>query len=138
MKCYANRVGLRLLNIPGSAPVIAPVDGVPYRLLPDQSDHATDAVQDYRFVSTMNVSGGSGSPTAQVVIQSSVDGVVWYDIAQGATRSAPGVYPEFMDNAALPILPWIRAHLNVAGTTPPSVFVTVDIVATGPFQLSQT
>lgn len=138
MKCYCNRFGNKLLNIPAQAPIAAPVNGKAYRILPDQNDGQTDAAQDYRFVSVLNVVGGDGQPAAQLFIQGSTDGVVWFDVASGTSRTAPGLYQEIIDAGNSALLPWVRARLALAGTTPPSVDGVLDIVSTGPFQLSST
>ena len=138
MKCYPNRYGSKLLNIPASAPVTVPTTGTPYRVLPDQSDRQTDASQDYKLVTYLNVVGGSGSPMAQLVLQGSADGVLWFDVVLGTIRTAPGSYPEILDPPNGVVLPWVRIKLSVGGTTPPTVDATADIVATGPFQLSSS
>ncbi len=138
MKCYCNRFGSKLLNIAPAAPVTVTTLGTPYRILPDQSDGQTDAAQDYKFVTTLNVVGGSGTPAAQLVIQGSVDGVLWFDVAMGASRTVAGVYAEIVDSANGLLMPWVRAKVTVAGTTPPAVDATIDVVSTGPFQLSNS
>ncbi len=136
MKCYCNRFGSKLLNIPNATPVTVTTVGTPYRILPDQTDGQTDAAQDYRFVSNLNFVGGSGTPAAQLIIQGSVDGVLWFDVSLGTNRTAAGVYPEVIDTPTGLLMPWVRAKVAVAGTTPPSIDATIDIVSTGPFQLS--
>src|SRR5436190_20299416 len=105
MKCYCNRFASKLLNIPLATPVTVTTTGTPYRSLPDQSDGQTDAAQDYKFVSNLNFVGGSGTPTAQLVIQGSVDGVLWFDVASGTSRTAAGVYPEVIDAASGLLMP---------------------------------
>ncbi len=136
MKAYLNRFSVQLLTILVSAPVNVTTNGKALRILPDQSDNQTDASQDYRFVSTLNFVGGSGSPTAQLVIQGSVDGVTWIDVAPGASRVGAGTFFEIIDVPAAPLLPWIRARLIIGGTTAPNIDTTVEVVSTGPFQLS--
>ena len=69
MKCYANRVSTKLLNIPATAQVAVNTDGTGYRLLPDQSDGQTDAAQDYKVVTNLNVTGGN-APTAEKLMRS--------------------------------------------------------------------
>ncbi len=138
MKAYLNRFAQQLLAILVSAPATVTTVGKSLRILPDQTDNQTDASQDYRFPSTMNFVGGSGSPTAVLVIQGSVDGVTWFDVAPGTNRTAPGVYQEIIDVPAAPLMPWIRAKLQLGGTTPPTVDAIVEIISTGAFQLSPT
>ncbi len=135
MKCYCNRVGSKLMMIPQPGAVAVTTEGKPVRILPDQTDGQTDAAQDYRFVTVMNVVGGT-QPTAQLVIQGSVDGVLWVDVASGTNRTAAGLYTEIIDSANSLLLPWVRARIVLGGTANPSVDLAVDIVATGPFQLS--
>lgn len=136
MKCYCNRYGSKLLLIPLAGAVTVTTDGKAARVLPDQTDGQTDANQDYRFVTTLNVVGGSGSPAVTLIIQGSADGTTWVDVAAGTVRTAPGLYTEIIDNANSQLLPWIRVRVVVAGTTPPAADCSVDIVSTGPFQLS--
>ena len=136
MKCYANRVGNSLLNIPPAGPAVASFDGPGARILPDQADRLNDSVQEFKFLTRLNVSGGSGQPSAQLVISGSLDGVSWFDLAAGTAQTAPGSYTEVIDSNTVGLLPWIRGRLVLAGTTPPSCFCSIDIVSTGPFQLS--
>jgi hypothetical protein len=132
MRCYANRYGTKLLATLAST---TNVDGAGYRILPDQSDNQNDASQDYKVVTSLNVAGGAGTPSAQLVVQGSVDGSTWIDVVLGAVRTAPGTYREVLDgNAAL--LPWVRVRLVVAGTTPPSVDASAEVVSTGGFTLA--
>ena len=136
MKCYANRVSTPLLLVPQATPTTTPVDGSGTRILPDQTDRLNDQVQEFKFVARLSVAGGSGSPTAQLVISGSLDGVSWFDLAAGAAQTTPGAYTEVIDSNTVGLLPWIRGRLVLAGTTPPSCFCSIDIVSTGPFQLS--
>lgn len=136
MKCYCNRFGSKLLLIPLAGAVSVTTDGKPVRVLPDQTDGQTDAAQDYRFVTMLNVVGGSGNPAVTLIIQGSADGTVWFDVAAGTVRTAPGLYAEIIDNPNSLLLPWVRARVAIAGTTPPAADCAVDIVSTGPFQLS--
>ena len=136
MKCYANQVTTRLLNIPSTTPVAVTTNGTAYRLLPAQSDEQTDDSQDFRFVTSLTFAGGVTSPTAQLFLQGSIDGITWFDVGSGTSRSADGTYREVIDNTANVLLPWIRVRLALAGATNPNVFATVDIVSNGPFQLS--
>ena len=135
MKCYPNRFGTKLLNIPSTAQVAVTTDGTGYRVLPDQNDGQTDAAQDYKVVTSMNVAGGT-SPTAQIFIQGSLDGSTWIDLAQGTQRQAAGSFREILDPANVGLLPWIRARLVLGGTANPNVDVTVELVSTGGFQLA--
>jgi hypothetical protein len=138
MKCYANKVATSLLNIPGNAPVAVTTEGTPYRVLPDGQDRLMDDTQDYRFVISLDFAGGANAPTAQVVIQGSIDKATWLDLAPGAIRTTAGSYREILDAPSVPMLPWIRARLVLGGGTPPNVSATADLVSTGPFQLSTT
>ncbi len=53
----------------------------------------------------------------------------------GVVRTAPGTYREVLDgNVAL--LPWVRVRLVLAGTTPPSVDASAEVVSTGGFTLA--
>jgi hypothetical protein len=135
MKCYPNRFGTKLLNIPGTAQVAVTTDGTGYRVLPDQSDGQTDAAQDYKVVTNLNVAGGN-APTAQIVVQGSVDGATWIDIATGTQRGAAGNFREVLDPANVGLLPWIRARVVLGGTANPNVDLTVELVSTGGFQLA--
>lgn len=135
MKCYPNRFGTKLLSIPSTAQVAVTTDGTGYRILPDQNDGQTDAAQDYKVVTNLNVAGGT-SPTAQVVVQGSVDGSTWIDLATGTQRTAAGNFREVLDPANVGLLPWIRARVVLGGTANPSVDVTAELVSTGGFQLS--
>jgi hypothetical protein len=138
MKCFANRITTSLLNIPSTAQVAVTTNGTAYRILPEGQDRLMDDTQDYRFVTNMDFAGGASSPTAQLFIQGSVDGATWIDLANGVSRTAPGNYREIIDAASVPLLPWIRARVVLGGGTAPNVNATVDIVSTGPFQLSTT
>ena len=138
MKCYCNRFASKLLDIPAGTPITVTAVGKSYRILPDQTDGQTDAAQDYRFVSNMNFTGGSGSPAALLIIQGSVDGVLWFDVSPGTNRTAGGNYAEIIDTPNGLLMPWVRAKVVIAGTTPPSIDASIDIVSTGPFQLSPT
>ena len=138
MKCYANRVTTRLLNTPVSPPVAVTTNGTGVRILPEQSDRQTDAVQEFKFITSLTFSGGLTSPTAQLIIQGSLDGVAWNDLVLGTVRTDPGTYTEPLDSATVGLLPWVRARLVLAGGTAPSVVATVDVVSTGPFTLSST
>ena len=94
MKCFANRVTTSLLNIPSSAPVAVTTNGTAYRVLPEGQDRLMDDTQDYRFVTNMDFAGGASTPTAQIIIQGSVDNVNWMDLAPGTVRSAAANYKE--------------------------------------------
>ena len=138
MKCYANRVNSRLLSIPPENPVVAPVNGGKFRIFPDQSDHQTDAVQDFVFITVLVFAGGANSPTAQLVIQGSTDGQLWIDLVLGTVRTEAGTYVEGLNGNGFGLLPWVRARLVLAGGTPPSVSANVEVVSTGAFQLSNS
>jgi hypothetical protein len=138
MKCYANQVTTRLLNIPSATPVAVATNGTAYRLLPAQSDLQTDDTQDFRFVTSLTFAGGATSPTAQIFLQGSIDGINWIDLGSGINRTADGTYREVIDSNANVLLPWIRVRLALGGATNPNVYATVDIVSNGPFQLSST
>ena len=137
MKCYCNRVGSKLMMIPLAGAVAVTTDGKPVRILPEQNDGQTDAAQEYRFVTLLNVVGGT-QPTAQLVIQGSVDGVLWFDVATGTSRTAAGLYAEIIDAPNSLLLPWVRARVLLGGTAAPTVDLVIDIVSTGPFQLSSS
>ena len=138
MKCYANRVPNRLISIPSEAPVVATLNGQKLRILPDQSDRQTDAAQEFKFISVLVFAGGANSPTAQLVIQGSVDGAIWIDLVLGTVRTDAGTFFEALDSNSVGLLPWVRARLVLAGGTAPSVSANVDVVSTGPFQLSNS
>ena len=77
------------------------------------------------------------TPSAQLVVQGSVDGSTWIDVVLGTARTTPGIYREVLDgNVAL--LPWVRVRLVLAGTTPPSVDASVEVVSTGGFTLASS
>ncbi len=135
MKCFANRVTTPLLKTPS---VAVTTDGTPYRVLPEGQDRLMDDTQDYRFVTSIDFSGGASSPTAQIVIQGSVDGSSSIDLATGTSRTTTALFREIVDTPAAPLLPWIRARVVLGGGTPPTVIAQVDLVSTGPFQLSNT
>ncbi|MDP2316332.1 MAG: hypothetical protein Q8P41_25765 [Pseudomonadota bacterium] len=136
MKCYANQVTTRLLNIPSTAPVAVATNGTAYRLLPAQSDLQTDDTQDFRFVTSLTFAGGVTSPTAQLFLQGSIDGTNWIDLGSGTSRTADGTYREVIDNNGAVLLPWLRVRLALGGATNPNVYATVDVVSNGPFQLT--
>ena len=138
MKCYANRVTTRLMNTPPQTPVTVTQNGPGVRILPDQSDRLNDSVQEFKFISLLTFSGGANSPTAQLIIQGSVDGFTWVDLVLGTVRTDPGTYAEALDSANVGLLPWVRAKLVIAGGTAPGVVASVDIVSTGGFQLSSS
>ena len=136
MKCYANRITTKPLNIPSTAPVAVTTNGTGYRVLPGQSDDQSDAQQEFKFVTSLTFSGGVTSPTAQLVIQGSADGAAWVDLVSGASRTEAGTYVETLDSTSVGLLPWVRARLVLAGGTPPTVYASVEIVSNGPFQLA--
>lgn len=138
MKCYANRISTKLMNIPSTGPVAVTTNGTGYRVLPDQSDLQTDAAQEFKFATSLTFSGGATSPTAQLVVQGSVDGVTWLDLLTGTSRTEAGTYVELLDSTSIGLLPWVRARLVLGGGTAPSVYASVEIVSTGPFSLSST
>lgn len=138
MKCFANKVQTHLFQVPSATPVSATANGAAWRVLPDASDNQADAIQDFKFVTSLTMSGGAGSPTAQVVIQGSVDGVDWIDLATGTSRTADGTYKEVLDNTSMPLLPYIRGRFLLGGTTAPSAYGLVDLISTAAFQLSST
>ena len=138
MKCYAYQLVTKLLQLLSAAPVTATTNGTAYRILPGSVDEQTDDQQDFRFVTAMTFSGGATSPTAQWVIQGSVDGSTWIDLATGTSRTTAGTYLEVIDASSVALLPWVRAKLLLGGGTAPTVYGTVDVVANGPFQLSST
>ena len=138
MKCYANRISIKLLSIPSTAPVAAITNGPGYRVLPGQSDDQTDAAQEFKFITSLTFLGGVTSPTAQIVIQGSADGVVWMDLLSGISRNADGTYNDSIDSTTVGLLPWVRARLVLGGATPPTVYASVEVVSTGSFQLSSS
>jgi hypothetical protein len=138
MKCYANLVTTKLLNILSTAPVVVTTVGTSYRILPGQVDQQTDDLQDFRFVTSLTFAGGVTSPTAQIFIQGSVDGITWMDLAPGTSRTGAGTFMEVIEASAVALLPWIRVRLVLAGATNPTVYATVDIVSNGPFTLSSS
>lgn len=136
MKCFANRVTTRLFQVPSTAPISASADGTGWRVLPEQGDRVSDALQEFKFVSSLTMAGGAGSPTAQVVIQGSVDGQSWIDLATGTSRTADGTYKEVLDNSSNAILPYIRGRFALGGSTAPNVSGVIDIISTAPFTLA--
>lgn len=138
MKVYANRIGTKLMNLLSAAPVAVTTNGTAYRILPNQADLQTDAQQEFKFVTSLTVSGGVTSPTAQLVIQGSADGVAWVDLVSGTSRGQAGTFPELIDSTSAGLLPWVRARLVLDGGTPPNVYGTVELVSTGAFQISTT
>ena len=136
MRCYANLVTTKLLNLLSAAAVAVTTNGTGYRILPTQSDEQTDDVQDFRFVTSMTFAGGATSPTAQIVIQGSVDGATWIDLALGTSRTTAATYLEVIEASGVALLPWVRAKLLLGGGTAPTVYGSVDVISTGPFQLS--
>ena len=138
MKCYANRVTTRLINTPPQNPVTATMNGQGQRILPDQSDRQSDSTQEFKFITVLVFTGGANSPTAQIIIQGSVDGVAWFDVLPGTDRTDPGTYNEALDSNTIGLLPWVRAKLVIAGGTAPGVVAAVDVVSTGPFSFSST
>jgi hypothetical protein len=136
MKCYANRITTRLMNIPSTAPVAVTTNGTGYRVLPGQSDDQPDSAQEFKFVTSLTFAGGVTTPTAQLVIQGSADGVTWIDLLMGASRTADGTYNETLDSTTVGLLPWVRARLVLGGGTAPNVYASVEVVSTGSFQLS--
>ncbi len=137
MQCYPNRYGTKLMNIAPSAQLAVTTNGTPYRVLPDESDNQPNSSQDYKLVTYLNVTGGT-SPTAQVFLQGSVDGVNWMDLVPGTSRTAVGAYVEVLDPPNIGILPWIRARVVLGGTAVPTFDAQVELVGTGSFQLSST
>ncbi len=138
MKCYAYQLVTHLLQILAAAAVTVTTNGTVYRILPGSGDDQNDDAQDFRFVTAMTFTGGATSPTAQWVIQGSVDGATWIDLATGTSRITAGTYLEVIDASSVALLPWVRAKLVLGGGTAPTVYGTVDVVANGPFQLSST
>src|SRR5687768_14533261 len=138
MRCYANQLATKLLTIPATAPVAVNTAGTGYRILPGQADKQTDDVQDFRFVTSLTFAGGATSPTAQLVIQGSVDGVTWMDLAQGTSRTGAGTFLEVIEATGIALLPWVRARLVLGGGTAPNVYASVDVISNGPFSLSST
>ena len=135
MKCYANQVTTRVLNIPSTAQVTVTTNSPGLRLLPAQNDRQTDDAQDFRFVTNMDFAGGATTPSAQLFVQGSIDGVTWIDLANGTSRTAAGNYREVVDASGVALLPYLRGRVVIAGGTPPSVNATIDIVSNGPFNL---
>lgn len=138
MKCYANRVTTKLINTPPQTPVTVNQNGPGVRILPDQSDRLNDSVQEFKFITLLVLTGGVTSPTGQIVIQGSVDGITWVDLVAGTSRTATGTYVEALDSATVGLLPWVRAQLLLAGGTNFGAVASVDIVSTGGFQLSSS
>lgn len=138
MRCYANQLATKLLSIPSTAPVAVNTAGTGYRILPGQADKQTDDVQDFRFVTSLTFAGGASTPTAQLVIQGSVDGVNWMDLALGASRTVAGTFLEVIEATGIALLPWVRARLVLGGGTAPNVYASVDVISNGPFSLSST
>ena len=136
MKLYANRTSTKLMNIPSGSPVTVTTNGTAYRALPAQSDQEPDDLPEFKFVTSLTFSGGATSPTAQLVIQGSVEGTTWIDLVSGTSRTSDGTYVEALDSTSVGLLPWTRARLVLAGGTAPSVYASVEIVSTASFQLS--
>jgi hypothetical protein len=136
MKCYANRISVKLMNILSTATVAVTTAGTGYRILPGQSDDQSDASQEFKFVTSLTFAGGASTPTAQLVIQGSADGVAWVDLVSGASRTTEGTFNELLDSTSVGLLPWVRARLVLGGGTAPSVYASVEVVSTGSFQLS--
>ncbi|MFN7132359.1 MAG: hypothetical protein ACK4N5_09755, partial [Myxococcales bacterium] len=95
-----------------------------------------DSAQEFKFVTSLTFAGGVTTPTAQLVIQGSADGVTWMDLLMGASRTADGTYNETLDSTTVGLLPWVRARLVLGGGTAPNVYASVEVVSTGSFQLS--
>ena len=137
MKCDPHRFGTKLMAIASGTPVAVTTNGTPYRVLPDEADGQPNSAQDYKLSTYLNVVGGT-APTAQVVLQGSVDGVNWIDLATGTQRGAAGTYVEMLDPANVGVLPWVRARVVLGGTANPNVDAQIELVSTGGFQLSTT
>lgn len=131
MKLHWYRPGTKLLQV--LTGVNTDQTGPIYRLAPGSD--ASDVINVKVFV-TQNASGGASTPTHQVVIESSTDGVAWVTAITGTSRAADGtIYTEYLDGADLFLGPYIRAKLALGGGTKPTATCKVELISDRPLQV---
>lgn len=110
--------------------------GTAFRWQPDSSGQVDEFELDARFVIRHTHTGGATSPTSQLVILHSADGVNWVTALAGTQRSADGTYTEVLDSTSIALLPYVRASLDVGGGTAPNCTnVSVEMCSNSPIQL---
>lgn len=90
----------------------------------------------FKISTVVSANGGASTPTAQVVVETSSDGVNWVQAAAGTVRAADGTtYPEVLDPNGGWLGPYVRAKLLLAGGTLPNATAFVELISNQPFSL---
>lgn len=131
MTLYPHRNATRLLSV--TVAVNTNQTGTPFRIAGQDPSLGPPAV---KISTVVSASGGASTPTAQVVIETSADGITWIQAAQGTARAADAsTYPEVLDptNGFLEL--FVRARLVLGGGTLPNATCQVEVVGDRPFVL---
>lgn len=125
-------------NLLTTTAVVVTTTGSTYKILGSPRDDVSGAEQEFAFVFEGSQTGGASSPTADLKVQTSIDGSVWHDVCSATqmTSGAPAV-SEFKQGAEdVPLVcKYVRAKLTLAGGTNPTTTCSVNIISNGRFTI---
>ena len=104
-----------------AGPLAVDTNGTTYRVETQPGTEVDEAELDVRFYVGWTQADGATSPTSQVVIQHSPDGVTWVTLVSGTQLTANGSQAQVLDSTSISLMPYIRAILDVGGGTAPNV-----------------
>lgn len=107
----------------------------PYQKLKDYDDNK-DTPAEWRAWITLNTSGGSGTWSIVGGIETSPDGVVWYNLKAASVSNTSGL--SFVGGETVGIMAYVRARTWVNGSTPPDVTMSAAVSTPGSAELVET
>ena len=117
-----------------TAAVATEQTGHTFRIETNAEDGVRDHEQEFQVYFYGNQTAGASSPTSQILLQTSPDNTIWYDVVQSTELTATGEKAETRDVAGAPLLKFVRAKTALGGGTAPSHTCEVRLVSNGSFR----
>ena len=117
-----------------TAAVATEQTGHTFRIETNAEDGVRDHEQEFQVYFYGNQTGGASSPTSQILLQTSPDNTIWYDVVQSTELTATGEKAETRDVGGAPLLKFVRAKTALGGGTAPSHTCEVRLVSNGSFR----
>ena len=117
-----------------TAAVATEQTGHTFRIETNAEDGVRDHEQEFQVYFYGNQTGGASSPTSQILLQTSPDNTIWYDVVQSTELTATGEKAETKDVSGAPLLKYVRAKTVLGGGTNPNHTCEVRLVSNGSFR----
>jgi hypothetical protein len=113
--------------------------GSTYEVIPASEDSVQDGDHGFQVYFGLTQTGGATSPTTTAKLQTSLDKTNWIDVVTSTQLAADGAKFETKDGAqaAVPLLPFVRAVTVLAGGTKPNHTADIRLIASAPFRLKK-